>query len=124
MRRGLFLISMAIVVAAFIIPSGTLSAAEFPSISEIFGEIDYPDIGIKDIFGYAQDLLTDPSAFESVLSLSGFVDFLGDTFSGLTESGFSTESIAGIAMVVCLIVIVLSLVSALIGKMRGKKAQE
>lgn len=124
MRRSFVLIGMAIVMVAMIVPAGNVSGAEFPSVDEIFDSdnINYPDIGFDDIFGYAQDLLRDPSAFDSVLSLTGFVDFLQDTFTA-TSSG-DINSIAAIAMVVCILVIILSLVSAALGRRSGNKARK
>lgn len=123
MRRSLLVLGFVIVISMILIPSGTVSGAEFPSLGELFNfeNINYPDIGLKDIFGFAQDLLSDPSTFASVLSLSGFVDFLTETFTD-TAGTLSINSIGAAAMVICLLVVVLCIISALLGRRKAKKS--
>lgn len=124
MRRSIAAIGSLIVIAAMVVPAGTVSAAEFPSVQELFdpSNIDYPDIGMKDIFGYAEDLFTDPDAFSSVMSLSGFVDFLKETFTDTTGS-FDITSIPAAVMIICIVVIIMCILSAILGKRRGDMMQ-
>lgn len=123
MRRSLPILGFAVVISMILIPSGTVSGAEFPSLGELFdpGNINYPDIGLRDIFGLAQDLLTDPSSFASVLSLSGFVDFLTETFTD-TAGTLSVNSIGAAAMMVCMLVIVLCIISAILGRRKARRS--
>ena len=104
--------------------AGMLGDVDFPGVGELFDpdNIHYPDIGLSEIFGFAQDLVSDPNAFSSVASLSGFTGFLADTFVGLVQND-SPEgiSIGGIAMIVCIVVIILCIISAILGTRTGRE---
>ena len=122
MKAGAVLLGVfAVVSITMIVTSGNISGAEFPSIGELFGSdgLNYPDFSIGTLFGFAQEL-TEPGTFSSVASLSGFFEFLGDTFSGLVNDP-GAKSIGGIAMLLCILVIVLCLLSAVLGTMKGRK---
>ena len=122
MKVGAVLLGVFAVVATFsILISGNISAADFPGIGELLGSdgLNYPDFSIGTLFGFAKEL-TEPGAFSSVASLTGFFDFLGDTFSGLLSDP-GEKSIGGIAMLVCILVMLLSILSAILGTMKGRK---
>jgi len=115
--------SVAIITSPEISGAGTGDSG-FPGLGELFDpdNIHYPDVSVGDLFGFAQDLVSDPNAFSSVASLSGFAGFIGDTFTGLTGTGSSDEiNIAGIAMILCLVVIVLCIISAMLGARKGRE---
>jgi len=115
--------SVAIMASPEISGAGS-EGAGFPGLGELFDpdNIHYPDFSIADLFGFAKDLATDKTAFASVGSLSGFFGFMGDTATNLTGIGSSNEvNIAGIAMILCLVVIVFCLISAMLGTRKGRQ---
>jgi hypothetical protein len=120
---ALLAVSSVAVLASPDISGAGSGGADFPGLGELFDSdnIHYPDISIADLFGFAQDLVTDKTAFASVASLTGFGSFMSNTATSLTGTGSSDEvNIAGIAMIVCLIVIVLCLISAMLGTRKGR----
>ena len=121
---ALLAISSVAIMASPDISGAGSEGSGFPGIGELFDpdNIHYPDISVGDLFGFAKDLATDQTAFESVASITGFAGFIGDTATSLTGIGSSDEfNIAGIAMIICLFVITLCLISAMLGTRKGRK---
>jgi|GEM_PF-4368464 len=121
---ALLALSSVAIMASPEISGAGMGGADFPGIGELFDSdnVHYPDVSVTDLFGFAQDLVTNPNAFASVASLSGFVGFMGDTFMSLSDIGSSEElNIAGIAMILCIIVIVLCIISAILGTRKGRE---
>ena len=121
MKAAAVLLSMFVIVPVAVIMSGNVSGAEFPGAGELFDpdNLNFPDFSVGDLFGMARELV-DPDTFSSIASLSGFFGFLGNTFADLfTDSG--GKGIGGIVMLLCIVVILLCVLSALVGTLKGRK---
>lgn len=114
---------ISILASSVILFSGNVSGADFPGISEIFdpSAINLPDITFNEVIQAFQGIFTDPALINSIVSITNMGSFIGDSASNVASG---EPDVFGLIFIVCMLVVVMCIVSAILGWRKGKKKLE